>query len=349
MKRLTGSAGATLYLAGIIAGSMVGFSSHALADSVPMNETEYREWMKSPEYITSNALNTLKWDDFEALAARLATSDERNQDGEDRWDMILWMIRDYLQRAGQDGDYQWRTRFEEYSKSMPKSPFAPLMPVLQLQSMAWRARGDGFASTVPPEAWQLFHDRLNQAWKLLVQAKPLSSRLQPWYRLSIEVAVALDCPRAQVVALVNEGITKFPDDDALYRAAMRQYAPRWGGNYVAADEFIQAQVSAKTNQRGEERYARMYWYLDAAGGGEDAFFDESRVRWTRLRDGFGLLIKRYPESKKLPSVLAAFACRAGDVDTYRRLRNGLDYSEFNAATPQGMSVETCDEKFIAHL
>ncbi|MGH8184921.1 MAG: hypothetical protein ACREUC_00045, partial [Steroidobacteraceae bacterium] len=149
----------------------------------------------------------------------------------------------------------------------------------------------------------------------------------------------------QVGALFMEGIKRFPGYHPLYFSYARRFSPRWGGNYVDADAFIESQVAAKTNPEGESLYARLYWLLDQYGGGDADFFEDSLVNWSRMRSGFELLIERFPKGARNQASLASFACRVGDPVTYTKWRRTLDLGAFKDVAPDGVSLEVCDARF----
>jgi Tfp pilus assembly protein PilF len=41
---------------------------------------------------------------------------------------------------------------------------------------------------------------------------------------------------------------------------------------------------------------------------------------------------------------ATFACRAGDADTYRRLRKQIGDRRYDEAWPSNLNMEVCDER-----
>lgn len=250
-----------------------------------------------------------------------------------------------LGNFSEDQDIVFEEWNKNYRRKVPGSAFAPILEALQYDAKAWRARGGGFASTVSPEGWRLFRSRSKKAWDVLQAAKASSSRLPSWYELSITIGMNAELPHEQVTAAFNEGIRKFPGYHALYFNYIRQFTPKWGGSFEEAADFINAQVAAKTNPDGEVLYARLYWVVDQIEGGDIDFFEDSRVDWARMRNGFELMMKQFPASGWNQANFAVYACRAGDARTYRKWRKGLSAAEFNQATPQGLSLEICEARF----
>jgi hypothetical protein len=58
------------------------------------------------------------------------------------------------------------------------------------------------------------------------------------YEQSIAIGIDLSMDRAQLRALFDEGIQRFPGYHGIYFEFLRTYSPRWGGNYADADVFV---------------------------------------------------------------------------------------------------------------
>jgi hypothetical protein len=299
----------------------------------------------TPSQMAARYLGENKWTELEALMLHLASSGERAEDGRHHLYLATGALGRSLRNWGEDYDKVIEAWIKDYHQKVPAAVFAPILEAIWLSSTAWRARGTGFASTVAPEGWRLFHSRNKKAWDVLQAAKARSSRLPSWYQWSINIGMDAEVSAAQVTAVFNEGIKKFPGFHALYFNYIRQFAPRWGGSYEEAAEFIEGQVASKTNPDGEVLYARLYWLMDQIEGGDVDFFRDSQVDWPRMRNGFELLMKQFPHSKWNQANFAMFACRARDAATYRKWRKGLTAPQFNEAAPEGLSLEVCEARF----
>ena len=94
-------------------------------------------------------------------------------------------------------------------------------------------------------------------------------------------------------------------------------------------------------------YSRLWWYVDESVSLDIDVFRDVGASWPRMRAGFDSLNESYPGSLWNVSNYASFACRAGDVPTYRRLRAELGnkisiYAE--RAFPSNVSVDVCDDR-----
>jgi hypothetical protein len=317
----------------------------ALCQPVIAEPVEFPAFMKQPEWLGQQYLGTRKWTQLDALVEKLAASGERADDGRFQLYLLTRGITDRLEKLD-PAEQDLAAKFAEYRKQVPNSAFEPLLEAMEMHTSAWRARGWGFASSVTAEGWALFRQRNAAAWELILLAKEQSSRLPTWYELAISIGMDAGVADDVVTAIFDEGIKRFPGYYSLYFSYGRQFAPRWGGDYDTADAFISAQVAAKSNTEGEVLYARLYWLIDQYGGEDPDFFEESRVSWPRMRKGFELLMKDFPNSKRNQAFFVAYACRAKDAATYTKWRQTMPPGLFQQVAPDGISLEVCDARFM---
>src|SRR5262249_44038355 len=96
-----------------------------------------------------------------------------------------------------------------------------------------------------------------------------------------------------------------------------------------------------------QMYTRLWWYVDQVSYIDVNIFRDMGASWSQMNKGFDSLRQSYPESIWLPSNYASFACRAGDVTTYIRLRAALG-DKINMYTqrafPENESLDVCDDR-----
>jgi hypothetical protein len=311
----------------------------------PAAAEESADFMKTPEWLANQYLGAEQWQELDALIEKLAASGVRAKDGRYRLYLVTSEIQQWLGLWDQEKDRYFQQGFAEYRRAMPGSAFAPILAAMQVHGAAWRARGSGYASTVTSEGWALFNERNQRAWRMMLACKSSSDRLPIWYELAIKIAADAQVPRPELDAIFKEGVERFSGYHSIYFTYTRQFSPLWGGDYESADQFIRSQTAAARNKEGDVLYARLYWLLDQLGNGDAGFFEESLVDWSRMRGGFELLMKQFPESAWNQANFTAYACRANDAGTYWKLRSKVDAGEFMQAAPRGLSLEVCDERF----
>lgn len=312
----------------------------------PAVDPAFAELQQTIEFQAQQYIGQGNWQGLEDRVIDLAASGERATDGRFQLYKATNSIREWLELWDEDMDANFVAQFDEYREQVPDSLFQPILAAMQVHATAWRARGRGTSSTVSEEGWALFKERNATAWRMIVAAKAQSSALPVWYEQAIIIGMDANAPASEIATVFTEGLNRFPGYYSLYFMYARQFSPRWGGDYATADAFINAQVVAKTNPDGEVLYARLYWLLDQYGAGDPDFFDESFVDWPRMRTGFELLMKQFPKSEWNQANFVAYACRANDAATYLKWRKTVHPGEFKNAAPDGISLETCDTRFI---
>ena len=71
-------------------------------------------------------------------------------------------------------------------------------------------------------------------------------------------------------------------------------------------------------------YARIYWFASQTQF-QNAIFTDSLVTWSRMKDGFEDIIKRYPDAWNLNNY-AKFACLAQDKPKTREILERADFT-----------------------
>lgn len=326
----------------VVLGAVVWLGSGApgvAADLVPTGIAS------SPEWVVPQLLNDGKFEVVDAMVETFAASGERDQDGQFQLYMVTKGMHDSFEALTEQFDKIYAGMFEQWKSQAPKSAFAPIAEAMQRHAAAWRARGRGLSSSVTAEGEALFHERSTEAWTLIMAARDRSSRLPCWYEIAIWFGSDADAPQDQLDALFKEALHRFPAYYPVYFAYVRQFAPRWGGDYQSADKFIRAQVASKSNLMGDALYARLYWQIDHYAGQDQDFFTTSSVSWARMKKGFEELMAAYPRGTWNQATFTAFACRKGDAATYINLRRRVDVAQFRRAAPEGYSLEVCDARF----
>jgi hypothetical protein len=302
-------------------------------------------FMKQPQWLGQQYLGASEWAELDALVEKLAASGERADDGRFQLYLLTTGIANRIATL-EPGEQDLPTKLEAYRKQVPNSAFQPLLAAMVMHASAWRARGSGLASTVTEEGWALYRERNAAAWELMLLAKQTSGRLPTWYELAIAIGMDAGVADDVLTAIFNEGIKRFPGYHSIYFGYVRQFAPRWGGDYDTADAFITAQVAAKANTEGEVLYTRLYWMIDQYAAADPDFFEASRVSWPRMRAGFESLMKEFPNSQRNQASFLAYACRARDAVTYAKWRPTVHAGFFQQVAPDGISLDVCDARFM---
>ena len=308
----------------------------------PANHSNAQAKRPDPALLSMRMIQMDQFTQAESVVNELVSNNPRTADG--RYELFLYVgaMREWFEMQGEEFDSKWRNTFKRWETEIPDSPLVPIFRAMQMNASAWKARGHGFNSTVSEEGRLLFSERAERAWLMIKDAKARSDKLPIWYEAAITFGADAGLTNEVLRPLFEEGIGKFPGYHGIYFAYTRELTPLWGGEYADAAKFIKKQVAASSNLEGEVLYARLFWLVDQYQNQPMEFFAESGVEWPKMRSGFERLMRDYPESRWNHANFAAFACRAGDNQTFRQLRKQLDTDQFEAAVPPWLSLDICE-------
>jgi len=282
--------------------------------------------------------------DLDNLIARYSKLQDRVNDGKFK----LSGIDDFLSLVSERRTLEaLQTDLDRWRAVNPKSSGAALLEAKYWIRLAWQARGRGFANTVSPEGWRLFYERLDHATKTLAESESYAASNPLWYSLSLQAKRDAGATISEEFALYRRGIHAFPEFFPLHFSMIQVLLPRWGGSNEAIDAFIESVVKRSPPSLKVQMYTRLWWYTDQVSYIDVNIFRDMGVSWSRMKEGFESLRNSYPESIRLPTNYASFACRAGDLTTYIRLRSELaDKINMFAqmAFPENESLGVCDDR-----
>ncbi len=94
-------------------------------------------------------------------------------------------------------------------------------------------------------------------------------------------------------------------------------------------------------------YARLYWSISQREDLDFNLFRDSLASWPDMKHGFEDIIRNYPYSAWNINNFAAFACIAGDKETFQSLRFRIGKTIIPGAWPENYSLDLCEYKFAA--
>lgn len=240
----------------------------------------------------------------------------------------------------------WATshaKVERLRALLPKSAPAATAEAEYWIQYAWNARGGGYASSVSPDGWKLFQERLEKAEDVLLESREYAAEAPIWYEQMIRVQTGLGRSAEERNGTFIEGVKKFKDYLPLYLDMAGWLVPRWGGSWELADQFVTWSSEYTKPFMGNVMYARLYWRLSGFASSEAKLFEETKASWPRMKSGFEDLMRQYPRSKWNQNNYAKFACIAGDKETYLAVRQRIGADVMTEAWSR--SIELCDERF----
>ena len=204
-----------------------------------------------------------------------------------------------------------------WAERHPNSPSARIAHSVVLIFHAWAFRGEGYASTVKPEAWEPFRKYIGMARANLERHKSVAAVDPRWYQVMLTVAKAEGWARDEFDRLLDEALDREPLFYETYFRALEYLLPKWHGGTREIDDFARNAVQRTSKQEGQGMYARIYWFASQTEF-RNRLFRDSKVVWPLMKSGFDDVMARYPDAWNLNSY-AYFACLAQDKPKTREL------------------------------
>jgi hypothetical protein len=199
-------------------------------------------------------------------------------------------------------------RIETWEAQFPLSITARIVHIRFLISYAWHARGGGYANTVKDEAWPIFENRLAQAYILYQSAQNFEQKSPMLWYAGQQIAMGQGWPVEEVAKSFEAAKSIEPKFWPYDYAFAFFLMPRWYGKEGDWEAFAAAEMKREKGL-GAEGYARLVF---AMHGYYTNIFKESRAQWAPVKEGYSLMIKKYPEAKSLVNQYAFLAVLAGD-------------------------------------
>lgn len=210
----------------------------------------------------------------------------------------------------QASESRWTNLFEHlklWVKAKPDSITARTALGWALREYAWKARGTGWANTVTPSAWKLFHARLAESRETLLSATNSPEKCPLWFSSLLGVGLGEGWPRPMYDRVFAAGTNFLPGFAPIYFVKCYHLLPRWHGAAGEWEQFASDAADEFGGDEGDVLYARIAWAMHENRVYTN-MFRESKLSWPRTKRGFLLLQERYPDSISLTS---EFCCLAG--------------------------------------
>jgi len=253
--------------------------------------------------------------DFARLEKQAAMLNET----EPRFVSGLWQLAAFMAALSQpetQTEADWtahRKALEAWKEAFPGSVTQRIAWASFLINSAWKIRGSGYASTVARDAWQAFKAELLAAQAVL-ESLPRSEWTPYAYQRSLVLAMGLGLPKEEVRPLLEEGMKRWPDYYDLYFAEAVRLLPRWHGRPGEWESWL-AELALDEADLADEIYARVTWSLAHYYKNEQGVFKATAVEWPRVKRGFEVMRRRFPDSDWNLNAFARFSAYASDRPT----------------------------------
>ncbi|MGD0090971.1 MAG: hypothetical protein ABSE73_13720 [Planctomycetota bacterium] len=233
---------------------------------------------------------------------------------------------------------QFERTYAALLKAAPDGALAATVRGCFYIKYAWEARGSGWASTVSPEGWRLFGERLTVAAESLRKAASSDPGNSIALSHLITVAMAQGLPREDMEDYFEKSVRANPHDLEPYDRKLTYLRPRWLGSaeevYRFGSEcFEKAQRDAAADPSLVKMLVAAHNSLadDAGGGNASHAARESLAKqywrqpevWRDILKVYEFLLLRCPRSRRYKTEYASYAVTCGQWGVANRLLKEL--------------------------
>lgn len=194
---------------------------------------------------------------------------------------------------------------------VPGSAAATFMRAEFFRQKAWNSRGETSAGEVPREAWALFRENMQLAEDALANnGAPFKDNPQ-WYVAALYVQGPRGARSQRFYDLLDEGLSKFPDYQPIYLAAVTFFEKRWSGDPDLVERFARLSVELTYETQGASLYAKIYIHLWEIYAPRINLFLHQNPDWDLMKQGMQDILERYPTEWNLQT-FAHIACMKQD-------------------------------------
>ncbi|MCD6311989.1 MAG: hypothetical protein J7M11_05975, partial [Elusimicrobia bacterium] len=267
-----------------------------------------------------------KYEHLDKLAGIFRTSKSRFPGGD--WKLVCFYAG--LRRvpgktkASEEVWKNHQNKFKKWIKKYPDSITAKIGYAAFLCDYAWKARGGGGSYTVNENQWDVFHNRLAEAEKVLNGVSKAKRKKDPmWYSIMQTVALGQSWERERYEKLFNEAIACEPFFEDYYYTKAHYLLPRWHGKKGEWEKFALEIRNKVGGKEGSAIYAYICKMISRYYPHE-GFFGVTDVSWKKIKKGMEAREELYGTSNRNLNEFLRLACLAEDKKTARELFEWLE-------------------------
>ncbi|MRR07565.1 MAG: DUF4034 domain-containing protein [Deltaproteobacteria bacterium] len=288
-------------------------------------------------------LYTKRFAELETLAGRLRAAKERFPEGHWKLMYFYWAFKKPLGNRPNKWDRHFKV-LEQWRQAFPQSVTARIATAEAWLSYGWEARGEGYASSVSDQGWELLKERVAKAYALVKDAPVKGEPDCPGrYDLLLTIGKVEGWPPERYIGTFQAAVRCEPEYIQFYASTMDYLSPKWQGDEESWIAFIEQADTIAGKPESRELYARLM-----VGMWRDTWtsYDDLRVSWTKMKKGYRDMERRFPGSQYNLNNFAKFACVAGDAEVGRELFQKIgDAPYFDVWDRKGLDFEQCRKKF----
>jgi WD40 repeat protein len=219
----------------------------------------------------------------------------------------LWKLKEFydalkpINEIGDRKDWQpWFDKMERWKDQFPESITQPMVLARGWLDYASRTDDD-----------KVRQERLSNARGVLEAGATSPGRCPQWYSLMQDIALRQDWEPGDYEKLLQEAANAEPTYYYYYANAADYFLSRTSDK-GELDRIADEAATKFDPGEGMAAYARTVWFMENRS---TKLFKETTVTWSKLRQGFFDIDKRYPNSRWNTNAFCRFAVEAGDRQT----------------------------------
>jgi hypothetical protein len=212
----------------------------------------------------------------------------------------------------------WKMFFDSLNKWIavkPESAAARISLAQAYMGYAWRARGNGYASSVTDKGWDLFGERVGLASATLAEAARLKEKCPYWYEGMQTVALAQGWDKSQTRELLEQAVTFEPDYYHFYREHANSLQTKWYGDEGELESFAEEVSDRIGGEKGDILYFEITSLKACQCDAKQTAMQH--MSWPRIKRGYAALEQLYGVSSLKRNRFASMAVKAGDKEAAR--------------------------------
>lgn len=174
------------------------------------------------------------------------------------WKVLVFYLAIHETFLGANPDESdWKMFFDSLNKwiaAKPESAAARISLAQAYMGYAWRARGNGYASSVTDKGWNLFRERVGLATATLAEAAHLKEKCPYWYEEMQTVALAQGWDKSQTRELLEQAVTFEPNYYHFYREHANSLQTKWYGDEGELESFAEEVSDRVGGPKGDVLY-----------------------------------------------------------------------------------------------
>lgn len=150
-------------------------------------------------------------------------------------------------------------RLKKWVENKPNSITAKIALAETWLGYGFVARGHGYANEVTETQWLMFHERIENAEKVLLSVKDVEEKCPYWWITNLSINKLSNSPASKTYEIFQEAISFEPEYLGYYKKMAATLIPRWGGSAAKWKKFIETSADNIGYTEGDILYANLVW------------------------------------------------------------------------------------------